>query len=59
MLICSNALLYFKLLLLVVSWGLDFKFRLELMLGLIRTRVTVYVEFKIGVRARIAFFFVA
>ena len=45
---------FFKLLSLVVSWGLDFEFGLGLTLGLIRARVTVWVKF--GVRARIAFF---
>ena len=57
-LICSNTLLLFKLLSLVVSWGLDFKFRLTLTLWLVRARVTVGVKFKVGVRAKIAFFFV-
>ena len=36
--------LFFKFLSLVVSWGLDFKFRLGLTLGLIRVRVTVWVN---------------
>ena len=39
MLICSNTLLFFKLLSLVVSWGLDFKFTLGLTFGLVRARV--------------------
>ena len=34
MLICSFTLLFFDLLLLVVSWGLDFELRLGLTLGL-------------------------
>ena len=39
----------------MVSWGLDFKFRLGLTLGLIRVRVTVWVKFKVGVLAGIVF----
>ena len=54
---CSFAqiLLFFKLLSFVVRWGLDFRFGLTL--GLIRARVTLWVKFKVGVRTRIAFFF--
>ena len=48
-------LLFFKLLLLVVSWSLDFEFGLGLTLGL-ELGLQFGFSFKVGVRASVEFF---
>ena len=55
MLFCSNTLLFFKLLSLVVCWSLNFEFEVKIKIR-VRARVTVWVKYKVGVRARIEFF---
>ena len=50
--------LFFKLLLLVVSWSLDFEFGLGLTLGL-ELGLQFGFSFKVGVRASIEFFLFA